>query len=186
MPVSYGMTCSYAERVMTFFNEIGLPASVRVGASGFTKHIEIVEGAIEADPSAPASSLLHEAGHLAIVPGQFRQLLSGDLGEGMKKIFAVMDEMDLDPDDPLSRAMLQAGDTEATAWAWAAGTYLALPEEVIVADEDYDGEGASIRLMLRMNSYFGINGLSNAGFCKTNPRLSTPLPVYPELVRWMA
>ena len=62
-------------------------------------------------------------------------------------------------------AIVQSSDCEATAWAWAAGLNLGVPIDLIVSDQAYGSEGASIRTQLRLNAYVGINGLQHAGMC---------------------
>src|SRR3546814_2335746 len=70
---------------------------------------------------------------------------------------------DLSPDAPEMRAIMQAGETEATAWAFAAGRAIGLPDHVIIEDQDYDGEGEGIRFGLALNAYVGINGMVRGG-----------------------
>jgi len=183
--MKYGMLCPHAEAAMQFLSAIGLSIEVKDGASGFIDHVAVVDGGLQADPKAPASGLLHEAGHLAIVPTRFRHYLSGNLGEGMKKIFAELDQMDLEPDSQLQRAILQTGDPEATAWAFAAGRAIGVPDELIIQDGEYSGEGGFIRMALAANSYVGINGISHAGFCVPRHNPYRPLPVYPSLAFWL-
>lgn len=171
------------EHVLAFFAEIGLPAVVRSGATGFVAGIEIVAGVIHVDPSARASGLLHEGGHVATVPGRFRHLFNGNVGNGHRLMFAELEKMDLEPDSPLERACLGASDPEATAWAWAAGTAIGLPPERIIRDDEYDGGGADIRLFLQMNSYAGINGMQQGGMCKI--RSMHGEPTYPRMLKWL-
>ncbi|MHC5208780.1 hypothetical protein [Pseudomonas chlororaphis] len=183
--MTLGMHCPHAETAMQFLRSIGLVVQVEEGASGFIEHVAVVDGGLRVDPKAPASGLLHEAGHLAIVPTRFRHYLSGSLGEGMKRAFAELDQLGLDPDDPLMRAMLQTSDPEVTAWAWAAGKAIGLPDQKIIQDDEYQGEGGFIRIALGSNSYAGINGLSHAGFCVPRQNPYRPLPVYPSLAHWL-
>lgn len=183
--ISFDMFCPHAEAVMQFLHRIGLSVKTEAGSSGFIDHVAVVNGGLSVDPSAPASGLLHEAGHLAIVPAQFRSYLSGSLGAGMKKIFAELDQMGLEPDDPLQRAMIQTGDPEATAWAWAAGKAIGVPEDLIIQDSEYSGEGEEIRAALAANCYVGINGIAHAGYCVPRYNPYRPLPVYPLLAFWL-
>lgn len=166
-----------------FLIEIGLSVSVvdDVGTRTFSPGIRIRGGSLEIDPTAQPSSLLHEAGHLATMPTRFRPLMDGNLYRSLQLIEQQLEALNLDPDHPLMRAMVQCSDTEATAWAWAAGIHLGLPHEVIVRDEDYSGDGESIRTMLAMNSYFGINGMVWAGMC-INPRRPGG---YPRMLTWL-
>ncbi len=182
---TYGMQCPHAERAMQFLSEIGIAVHLAPGASGFIEHVEVVNGGLHVDPRAPASGLLHEAGHLAIVPTEFRHLLGGNLDAGMKKIFEHLDSMELEPDSHLQRAMLQAGDAEATAWAFAAGRAIGLPDNLIIQDDEYGGEGRFIRSSLAAGAYVGINGIAHAGFCVRRATPYRPLPVYPTLAYWL-
>lgn len=179
------MHCPYAEAAVQFLRNIGLIVEVENGASGFIEHVAIVSGELRVDPHAPASGLLHEAGHLAIVPARFRNYLSGNLDEGMEAIFSELDQMRLEPDSPLERAMLQVSDPEATAWAWAAGKAIGIPEDMIIQNSEYSGSGCFIRRALSSNSYIGINGISHAGFCVPRRNPYRELPVYPSLAFWL-
>lgn len=182
---AYGMQCPHAERAMQFLSKIGIAVQVAPSASGFIEHVEVVNGGLHVDPRAPASGLLHEAGHLAIVPTGFRHLLSGDLDAGMAQIFEHLDGMQLEPDSHLQRAMLQTGDAEATAWAFAAGRAIGLPDDLIIQDDEYSGEGRFIRSALAGSAYVGINGIAHAGFCVRRATPYRPLPVYPALAYWL-
>lgn len=183
--MTFGMLCPHAEAAMQFLSSIGLTVAVEEGAHGFIEHVAIADGGLRVDPRAPASGLLHEAGHLAIVPTQFRHYLSGNLREGMKRILAELEQMDLEPDSQLERAILQTGDAEATAWAWSVGKAIGIPDQLIIQTAEYNGEGAFIRASLAANSYLGINGLSHAGFCLTRSNPYRQLPVYPSLAFWL-
>ena len=63
------MQCSHADKAVGFLREIGLSVDIVHGATGFIEHIAIVEGGLQVDPRAPASGLLHEAGHISTVAG---------------------------------------------------------------------------------------------------------------------
>jgi hypothetical protein len=185
-PITHSDTLMpYVAKTMDFLNGIGLPISVVPGATAFLEQIRVVDGRLEIDPSCPVSNILHEAGHLAIVPTQFRHFMTGDLDEGTERMFAEIKKLGLEPDDPLSRAAMQASESEATAWAWAVGEYLEIPPEVIILDSEYEGDGADMRVMLMMRQYLGIHGLMHAGFCVTRANPRRNLPVYPKLSYWL-
>lgn len=174
-----------------FLNDIGLPAVWHPGAHGFARHVRIAEGRLLVDPRCAASNLLHEAGHLAIVPTAYRHLISDDVEAGAAKMIDDIWSMDLDPDHPLVRAAIQCSDPEATAWAWAAGLAVGLDQEKIIQDHEYDGGGADVRLALGLSlkprgsvsGWPGFNGLAHAGFCALHDR--GPLPRYPKLAFWL-
>ncbi len=183
------------EATAVFLRSIGLQVDAETGCNGFLEHVRIAGGRILYDPSAAtASNLLHEAGHIATMPAAYRSTLDDDVEAAVR---SMMDDLwakgrMADPDDPLVRAALQCSDPEATAWAWAAGLRIGLPEEVVIMDHEYDGDGADLRAMLgyatrpgaeTATGYLGIHGLAHAGFCAL--RQGRPLPMYPELAFWL-
>lgn len=180
------LCCPKTEKVANFLREIGLQVVQVESASGFVDHVEIVHGAIHLDEHAAVSDLLHEAGHVAIMPQRYRSYLNGNIGPGVKRMLEELTALHLPTDDPLYRAAIQTSDCEATAWAWAAGKHLGLNDDEIIRDEDYNGGGEHVRLGLAFRGYLGINGLAHAGFCTVRPNpYRAGIPVYPELARWL-
>lgn len=169
--------------VVTFLKAIGIPVQVvpELGQKGFLPGVLIQGGGLQVTPAGLVSDWLHEAGHVACVPTRFRGGLTGNVSAGVKAMFEQLDPLELDPDHPLMRAALQCSDPEATAWAWAAGCHLGLPPEMIIGNDQYDGDGAEIRAMLQANAYFGINGLVHAGMCQSARRPGG----YPQLTKWL-
>lgn len=175
-------------RCIEFLESIGLSVVISPGADGFTKGIDIKNGELHVDPAITApSDILHEAGHVATVPGQYRHLLQRNVEGGVRKMLELIAEGGVEPDSPLFRAALQCSDPEASAWAWAAGKHLGLNDETIIRDQDFGGDGEIVRLQLRNRAYIGINGLSHAGFCATGEIQAqyNGRPVYPELKMWL-
>lgn len=172
-------------KAVKFLNYIGITCAMKNGATGFLPFVRIVEGKIFFDPRATVSDVLHEAGHLAVLPKRFRERASDDIDEIVKTMSRDVDFSN--PDSPEARAALQCGDCEATAWAWAAGLAAGIPKKQIIKDNDFAGEGKDIRLCLERNSYLGIHGLAAAGFCVTRPYLEkhSGKPAFPKLVKWL-
>lgn len=173
-------------KVTAFLTAIGLPWRWEPGAHGFIPDVDIKDGVLLLDPKARASAVLHEAGHLATLPGKFRHLAQSDVAGAQKAMLKSVDFND--PDGPLQRAALQCSDPEATAWAWAAGVHLGLAAEAIIQDDEYENNGAFVRMQLQTRGYMGINGLAHAGFCVTKPgalAVARGLPAYPQLARWL-
>ena len=139
---------------------------------------------------AHVSDVLHECGHLACIPGIFRELvepgslLTPKLKAAIEEYcntHLFMDEMMRE--DPVWRGIMQMGDCEATAWEYAASKVLGLSVEVLFSERvngfvPYDGEGPSLWSCMDANSYFGINGLQAAGFCSVRE--------FPTMRRWLA
>lgn len=166
-----------ARRVIDFLTAIGLDLRPVPGAEGFLKGITFEQGVLLYDPAlATSSDLLHEAGHLAVIPARFRHLAGRDLDE----TFAVMGEAldDLQIDSPEMRAILQSGEAEATAWSYAAGKAIGLKDQSIIDDGDFSGEGEMVRGMLSYGAHFGVHGLVHGGMCASKRD-------YPRLTRWL-
>lgn len=165
--------------------------------------VEVRGGKIFCDPVVDKTKdLLHEDGHIAILPSRFRPFATGDVDDAMKPHFeAYMAEHSfIDEDgneDPVIRGMLQARETEAIAWSWAAGKHLGVPEEEIMPDDGvftigYDPDranepgGAETRDSLRFSQYLGINGLQAAGMTATNVmKIRDGVPGFPAMLKWM-
>lgn len=160
---------------------------VQDGATGFLPKIEVILGGLVVDSKCPVGDLLHEAGHLAILPAHIRAQATGDLA-GIAAPLLLAVKSSVDPDSAAARAAINCGDSEATAWAWAAGKHLGIPGHAIIESSAYDGDGATVRAMLAAGLYPGIHGLAAAGFCVTKPgdlELHTGLPAYPRLAHWL-
>ncbi|HKR47220.1 MAG TPA: hypothetical protein VJU59_47445 [Paraburkholderia sp.] len=170
------------DKVMQFLNEIGIAARYENGATGFAGGCRIDQGALAVDPGCRISTILHEAGHLAITPECFRSLMDGNLYAGQRAMLEIVEEADLHPEAPLYRAVIQCSDPEATAWAWAAGTKLDLPGEEIIRSDEYEGDGEVIRVALQMRAYIGVHGLAHAGFCAIRDR--DGVAGWPSLFFW--
>lgn len=159
-----------------FLNSIGIKTHKVSSAVGFLNEVRIDKGEIQYTDKASISNLLHEAGHLAVLPENYRSEAEDDITKIQIKM---LDEnLDMEPDSESMRILLQAGETEATAWAYAAGIAIGIPSEVIIRAEDYDHDGEQIRLCLSMRSYLGINGLRNSG-------MISAVKEYPVMVRWL-
>lgn len=171
-------------QVVEFLIAIGLPVVRCERTGGFVPDVRIVNGALHVTDQATAPNVLHEAGHLAIIPARYRPLMDDDIEAGIERMMEAIDWSD--PDAPECRMATQCGETEATAWAWAAGIHLGLEHTDIIADEDYGRQGAGVRWRLEHDAYLGINGLCHAGFCgRGELGRKRGLPLYPALSYWL-
>lgn len=100
-------------RVLDHLAAIGIEVHIVPGATGFIPGCRIEAGALLVDPECAPSAVLHDAGHVALVPSRFRSYMSDNLGAGMKRMFDDLHEMDLPPDHPLQRAAIQCSDPAA-------------------------------------------------------------------------
>jgi hypothetical protein len=173
-------------RAVSFLRGIGIACEVKPGVRGFLPGVRIQCGGLLVSPEVHLGDLLHEAGHLAVLPGRFRPLADDNIDVVTKLMLDAVDFSD--PDVGEARAALQAGEAEATAWAWAAGEHLGLKPAEVIRLTDYGGAGGDIRAMLQARGYLGINGLASAGFCVVRPgylEKAKGLPAYPKLAMWL-
>jgi hypothetical protein len=175
---------------LRFLSAIGIRTVVKPGVSGFLPRCRISRGSLYLDETCPISNILHEAGHLAIIPPAYRRSINKDVEAGIAKMWETMGEHTLHPDHPLMRAAMSCGDSEATAWAFAAGLAIGLPPEMIILDSEYQGDGAEIRGLLAYSArnpgaaggYIGIHGLAWGGMCSASHW--GPHPCWPKFRTW--
>lgn len=179
--------CPWLQKAAAFLNEIGIKAVEVDRVKGFLPNCRITHGSIEYSRACDVSDLLHEAGHIATVPAQFRSYLDGDVGVGQKRMLDEIKEMDLHPDEKLNRAVMQCSDPEATAWSWAVAEHLEIPSALRILDHHFANDGATQRMSLGMGLHMGVHGLSHGGFCVTRSSLEKFLgrPAYPRMLYWM-
>lgn len=179
--------CPWLFKTASFLNEVGIQAFEVDHVSGFLPNCRITHGAIQYTRDCDVSDLLHEAGHLATVPEQFRSYLDGDVGAGHKRMLAELQLLNLSPDEKLHRAAMQCSDPEATAWGWAVAEHLGVPVELRILDHHFSNDGATQRLAFGMGYHLGINGLAHGGFCVTRPALEKYMgrPAFPRLLYWV-
>lgn len=184
----------WARVACEFVRSIGIPVEVTEEsaalAGGFLPEIQVANGGLVVDVTRVfPGDILHEAGHLAVIPAVFRAKASGHL----EVVHATMshylqthiDDLMSSPEDPVCRGIMQSDDPEATAWQYAAAQAIGLPDEWLFPKDAFDGDAASILAALRARQYLGINGLQAAGWtvCRRSPRRD--VPEYPELAFWL-
>jgi hypothetical protein len=107
------------EQIVAFLREIGLVVEERMlTAETFLPGVTIEHGVILYDPERLAypGDLLHEAGHLAVVPSDEREQLMANVGpDGGQELAAI-------------------------AWSYAACLHLKLPVAVLFHPDGYKGE----------------------------------------------
>lgn len=126
------------------------------------------------DPDeAHAGDLLHEAGHLAILPSCIRRFVRpGDIEdfvlEPIRQYLQDHPDAMSYPEDPVARACLQAGDPEAIAWSYAAALAAGLDPRVTCEKGFSDpDDGERVLYGLSRGAYLGINGLRASGFMES-------------------
>jgi hypothetical protein len=173
-------------------NVVGLRVDeVSVPADTVLPHVRIHEGGLLVDVArCYPGDVLHEAGHIAIMPGAFRPLANGDLkavGKAMRKHLEDHPEgLATHPEDPVCRALIQVSDPEVTAWQYAAAVAVGLPMQWLFPPGTYGDEGPDILRSLQHSAYVGINGLQAAHWTVIRANPHRKLPVYPQLAHWLS
>lgn len=157
------------DRILAFLDGIGLPtAEAPVDAAAFLPGVRVVEGVVVYDRATlrwPAD-LLHEAGHIAIVPAALRVRLT--------------DQLDLGAE------VEHAGEAEATAWAYAAIVHLRLDPALLFHDGGYGGHAAGLVQLYQLGVYPGAHGLALAGMtCIGEQARQAGVAPYPHMTRWL-
>jgi hypothetical protein len=155
--------------IVDFLRRIGL--SVMEGplpADTFLPGVAIRDGGLVADPDSLVwpGDLLHEAGHLAVLPAALRS--------------------EAHDDDPNHADVEHAGELEAMAWAYAAAVELGLPMEVLIHDGGYHGKARDLLQMYTFGVYPGLRGLCQSGMAAAHGFTPDCGPVqYPRMLHWL-
>lgn len=143
-------------------------AEARLPADTFLPGIELRNGGIAVDPDKLVwpGDLLHEAGHLAVLPAALR--------------------LEAHEDQPNAAGIEHAGELEAMAWAWAAVVELGLPAEVLIHAGGYNGKSGDLLQMYAFGVYPGLKGLCEAGMTAA-PGFTRDCGAvrYPRMLRWL-
>lgn len=157
----------YLPAILDFLARIGIEVHREaLPATTFLPGIEIRQGALVLDVERLLwpSDLLHEAGHLAVLPPAERALASDALA-------------DL-PD------IAGGGEVEAIAWSFAAAQALALPLEVLFHAGGYKGHSPGLALSYALGVYPGAHGLVQAGMTDQVAN-AAETAVYPLMRHWL-
>jgi hypothetical protein len=122
-------------RIADFLNGIGMP--VRAGdipAQTFLPGLHISGGILMVDEARLAfpGDLLHEAGHLAVIPAAQRDTVNGDVGDN------------------------GGSEMAAIAWSYAAALRLELAPEVVFHDHGYRGGARNLIENFSAGRYIGV------------------------------
>ena len=170
------------DNVVFELNKIGINSTFGVINDCFVEGIQIKNGCLILDRGCSISNLLHEAGHLAVLPKEYRKQASGNLGDVLRKMYR---EIDCSKEE--NRRYMQCEDAEATAWAYAFGLRCGVLFDLIIDDEQYDGTGRDVLESLALGSGFGVKGLASMGWCASSiiHSKASGLPMYPNLLKWI-
>lgn len=159
----------YLTTCISFLNGIGIETKFeKLEEPCFLPGLSIRNGIIIIDREALSypGDILHEAGHIAIVPAAERQTLNAAAIE--KRENRASEEM------------------MAIAWSYAACVHLGLDPYIVFHDDGYKGGGSYIADNFNNKSYFGLPMLQWKGMAadeKNAPQLNV-VP-YPHMIKWV-
>jgi hypothetical protein len=154
-------------KIASFLEEIGIAVeqgSVNDGA--FLPGIEVVNGGLVVDELKLLSpgDLLHEAGHLAVAPPDIRNKLSGQV--------------------EIPKADLNAIESAAMCWSYAACVHLQIDPRVVFHEHGYHGHSENLLLNFELGVFPGVHELVSARMTGTAGE-PAGLPIFPLMGKWM-
>lgn len=153
------------EKILQFFLDIGIPVKkTELARQTFLPGISIEHGTILIDESKllHPGDLLHEAGHLAVIPAQKRQQTQNNVG------------------------MKAAEEMMAIAWSYAALVHLGLEPSCVFHDGGYRGESESLIENFTKGRYFGVPMLQWLGLTADGKRAEEMgIKPYPSMIKWI-
>lgn len=148
------------DRIVAFLREIGLEVVAGpIAGDTFLPGIRVDAGRLLVDPAALEwpGDLLHEAGHLALVPAERRPATSGDVEV---------------PGVPMGQV-----EPAAMLWSYAAALHLGLDPAVVFHAAGYRGRGPDLLRTYSYGVYPGLPVLAGRGLAGDD---------FPRMRRWLA
>ena len=153
------------QKALLFLHDIGIETTFCTlpAERCFLPGLLIEGGRILIDPEKLlyAGDVLHEAGHVAVVPAAERGTLNGPL-IGSRK------------DAPAEEMM-------AIAWSYAACVHLGLDPGFVFHEQGYQGGGAVMVQNFKEGRFFGVPLLQWLGMTGT----ADGDPLYPAMIKWL-
>lgn len=157
------------DKCIEFLQGIGIIIrEVKLPATGFLPGLSIDKGSILIDREALKypGDILHEAGHISIVPAAERKMLNADtIGK---------------------RESHQAEEMMAIAWSYAACVHIGLDPYFVFHDDGYKGGGSYIADNFKEKNYFGLPMLQWIGLTADEKNAATlQVKPYPHMLKWL-
>jgi hypothetical protein len=154
-------------RIAAFLDRIGIPMKYAgITGESFVPGIQLQEGTIVVDKEQLKwpGDILHEAGHIAVMETEHRQLASGDLR---------LKDTDRDGEE-----------LGAIAWSYAASLEAGVPPQLVFHAGGYKDQGDWILEQFMEGNYMYLPLLQWMGLCRIKPSHEGE-EVYPKMIKWI-
>jgi hypothetical protein len=153
------------EAIVAFLDDIGLPVRFTdITEPTFVPGIRIEGGQLTVDETRMLypGDLLHEAGHLALLPAGQRAAITGDVGgDGGFEMGAI-------------------------AWSYAAALHLRIDPAIVFHPEGYRGASQSLLESFGAGSYIGLPILQWLGLAARPAKVDAAgAAPYPRMLKWV-
>jgi hypothetical protein len=166
--ISPGKMMSF-DKAVAFIQRTGIPVHFRpLEGFCFLPGIKITDGEllVDMDKLKYPGDILHEAGHIAVVPPTER--------------------ITLNEESIAKREMRDAEEMMVIAWSYAACVHLGIDAGFVFHDEGYKGGGSYIAESFNNGNYFGVPMLQWVGMAREKKNEADPdKPVYPAMLKWL-
>jgi hypothetical protein len=157
------------KKVLLILNEISIAVHFKtIEYKTFLPGISIEKGEliIDEEKLLYPGDILHEAGHIAVVP--------------------IIDRNSLDEHSIEKREHREAEEMMTIAWSYAVCVHLDIDAGFVFHDEGYKNGGSHIAENFKQGHYFGVPMLQWTGMAKERKNEEQPdLPVYPKMIKWL-
>ena len=182
------------EPIVAFLRGIGMEVEYGDGArDGFLPGVNIHDGVIHIDPDTliEAGDVLHEAGHIIVVPRRGWPRMGRDLQASIEALNGEENGPDKPGSPELARAV-QMGEFMSQAWSYAVVRHLGLPMDCLFFPgsyhrHQYDGAHPTLDWIER-GTHYGPMALAQAGMTGFSGVYAylhdNGLPPFPHMTRW--
>lgn len=157
------------EKSIAFLEQIGITIIFKnIEAATLLPGLSIEDGCINIDKQRLSfpGDVLHEAGHIAVIPASERQTLNSE-------------NIDIRQDAAAEEMM-------AIAWSYAACLHLQIDPCFVFHENGYKGSGSHIVDNFKQGNYFGVPMLQWVGMALERKSETEPeKPFYPAMLQWV-
>jgi hypothetical protein len=157
------------QRIVDFLSEIGIGVEyTTLPDETFLPGVYVKEGRLCIDSAKLRypGDLLHEAGHLAVVPSGLRDTFTGEVN--------------------MANVAMEPIEVQAMAWSYAAALHLGLDPSVVFHADGYHGQSRSLLLNFQLGVYLGVQALEDSGLTLApNTASAECKPGFPTMIKWL-